>query len=160
MDERDFLTALKSGGAFSKEASEYFTELRKSAGVKDMAAKTVGDIGAFVTQRKAPLLGATLGAATATALQYLANKSKDGKPSKQRQVAEKNMATHDKSMAELQTQGKEPTFDQALGHARAKSSVDIARISEKHPGRGALLAAPAGAVLGYGIGALARKIVG
>jgi len=157
MDERDFLSALKTDGTFAKEASEYFSELRKSAaGVKDLAAKGVREVGEFVAGRKAPLLGAAIGMATATGLQYLANKSKDGKPSKQREVAEKSLAGREKEMGETQT----PSFDQQMGHARAKSSVDIARISEKHPVRGALLAAPLGGAAGYAAGALARRFVG
>lgn len=156
MDERDFLAALKTDGTFAKEASEYFSELRKSAGVKDLAARGVREVGEFVGARKAPLLGAVIGSATATALQYMANKSKDGKPSQQRQVAEKSLSSREKEMAET----KDPSFSQQMGHARAKSSVDIARISEKHPVRGALLAAPMGAAAGYGLGTLARKIVG
>lgn len=155
MDERDFLNALKTDQTFSKEASEFFSELRKTSGAKELVGKGVGKAVEFVSQRKAPLLGAAIGAATATALQYLANKPKDGKPSKQRQAAEGSLASSEKALA-----AKPEGFSEQMGHARAKSSVDISHISEKHPVRGAMLAAPMGALGGYGLGYAARKLAG
>lgn len=161
MDDRDFLNALKTNGTFAKEASEYFSELRKTAGPKELMGKGVGKAIDFVSQRKAPLLGAAIGAATMTAIQYLNNKpGKDGKPSKQRQSDEGTLAAREKSLAETKAQGKEPTFGDQMSHAHARSAADVSRIAEKHPVRGALLAAPIGALGGMGLGYAARKLVG
>lgn len=156
MDDRDFLNALKTGQTFSKEASEYFSELRKSAGAKELVGKGLGKAVKFVSEKKAPLLGAAIGAATATALQYLANKpGKDGKPSTQRRLAESSLKSKEEAHA------KNPSgFSEQMGLNRAKAGVDVARTSEQHPKRGALLAAPMGALGGMGLGYAARNLVG
>lgn len=155
MDERDFLDALRAGRFPSRDASAFFSELRKSAGVKELAGRAASKGVEIVSKNKAPLAGAALGGLAATGAQYLANKS-----GKQRQMAETSLASHEKSMAETKAKGKEPGFPSKMNHARLKATADVAHISEKHPVRGALLAAPVGAMAGYGLGAAARKLLG
>ncbi len=128
----------------------------KNAGIKDLASRGVQ----YASNNKAPLLGAAVGAATATALQYLANKpGKDG-VSKQRALADKSLSANENSLRDMEQKGKDPGFRDQMNHARAKSSAEISRIMEKHPARGALLAAPGGAMAGAGIGLTVRKLLG
>lgn len=156
MDDRDLFNSLSTGRFPSKEASEYFSELRKSAGVKEMVGKGIQTL----SNNKAPAIGAVIGAATATALQYMANKpGKDGK-SKQRDMAEKSLAGHEKYIGDMKSQGKEPSYPDEMSHARAKSSVETSKVMEKHPLRSSLLAAPGGALAGAGLGLATRKLLG
>lgn len=160
MDERDFLKALSDGRFPSKEAHEYFSELRKTAGVKDMALKGAKEVGKAVSERKIPLMAALIGGAAAVALQYKQNKPQGDKPSKERQSAESSLAAHDKADQEATSQGKPRSFIDQLNHSRARASADVSKVTEKHPARGALLAAPAGAAVGYGLGALGHRLLG
>lgn len=160
MDERDFLDALSVGRFPSKEASEYFSELRKSAGVGELAGKGVQKGLEYASKNKAPLLGALIGGAAVTALQYLSNKpGKNGEPSKQRRAAEESLAGHEKSMAKTHAEGRQPSFSDEMSHSRAKATADVAKITEKHPVRGSLLATPMGAAAGYGLGAAAHRLL-
>lgn len=156
MDHRDFLNALSAGRFPSNEAAEYFSELRKNAGAKELLSG-----GAEVlSKHKAPLIGAAVGAATATALQYLANKPGKSGKSRERMATEQSLAGHEKNLAESQSQGKEPGFSQQLAHIRARQAAEIAKLNEKHPARGALLAAPLGAVAGSTLAGIAKKFTG
>lgn len=128
----------------------------KKAGVKELVSKGVQ----FASNNKAPLLGAIIGSAAATALQYKANKPNKSGVSKQRMAAEKSLASHDRSMEETKQMGTEPGFLDQMRHARAKSTLDVSKIMEKHPARGALLAAPGGAMVGSGVGLAVRKLLG
>jgi hypothetical protein len=211
MDDRDLFSTLSTGRFPSKEAAAYFSELRKSAGVRQVLAEEAADLGKSVIRKlksragravdagigagtgvvvskaskekpkeektagikellgkgvqtlsnnKAPAIGAVIGAATATALQYMANKpGKDGK-SKQRDMAEKSLAGHEKYIGDMKAKGKEPSYPDEMSHARAKSSVETSKVMEKHPLRSSLLATPGGALAGAGLGLATRKLLG
>lgn len=156
MDERDFLNALGESRFPSEEASEFFAHMRKEAGTaKDLLNKGLE----FASQNKVQLIGSALGAGTATGLQYLANKpGKDG-VSPQRALAEKSLAGSEADQKKMQAEGKEPGMFKELNHSRAKATADVSKVLEKHPKRGALIAAPVGAAVGGGLAALATRLL-
>lgn len=137
------------------EAQEFLGHL-KSAGVKDVAAKGMD----VLSKNKTTLLGAAIGTAVASALQYQANKPKaDGSPSTQRRMAEGQLAAIEKHHGDMAAKGQEPGFADEMSHARAKGSAEVSKVMEKHPVRGALMAAPVGAMAGAGISALAKNFM-
>lgn len=137
------------------EAQEFLGHL-KSAGVKEVAAKGMD----VLSKNKSTLLGAAIGTAVASALQYQANKPKaDGSPSTQRRMAEGQLAAIEKHHGDMAAKGQEPGFADEMSHARAKGSAEVSKVMEKHPVRGALMAAPVGAMAGAGISALAKNFM-
>lgn len=156
MNELDFLKALGEDRFPAKEASDFFSEMRKEAGT----AKVIAQKGAeFLSKNKVQLLGSAIGAAAATGLQYMANKKgKDG-PSSQRSSAEKNLAKSTENQDSMQAAGKEPGMLSELGHSRSKATADVSKVLEKHPKRGALLAAPVGAAVGGGLASLGKHLL-
>ncbi len=157
MDDIDFLDSIRTDKSYKAEASDFLDVLKTAGAAGDLAKKGLD----FVSKNKIPLLGAAIGTATATALQYLDNKpKKDGKPSSQRQVAEGGLAASEKKLESQREQGKAPGFVDSMAHERAKFRAGASQVMEKHPIRGAALAAPMGAAAGYGLGVLGKKLVG
>lgn len=157
MDERDFLNALVEDRFPKKEASEFFTEMRKEGGaVKEVLKKSID----FASKNKAQLIGSAVGAGIAAAYQYSHSKpGKDG-PSKERARSERSLAGSTASMDKMKTEGKEPGYLGELGHARSKGSVEVAKVNEKHPTRAALLAAGMGATAGGSLAGIGKHFFG
>lgn len=160
MDDRDFLDALSGNRFPSKEAAEYFSGLRKTAGVKDFASQQLQKGVEFVSKNKLPLAAAVLTAAAAGGKQYLDNKPGKSGKSKQREQAEKVLGAHENMMKDMAGSGKTPSYSEELSHARAKARVDVSKVMEKHPGRGAAMVLPVAASLGFGIGKGLKKLTG
>lgn len=115
----------------------------KMSGVKDVAK----DIGATVLkkalQHKVPLVGAGLGAG----LGYLASRpGKDGKPSYEQRSRQAALKDVEREKRDLKATGKEPSFKQSIDHAVAPAAKKISDALAKHPSRGAIAGAGAGAL--------------
>lgn len=136
-----------------KAAARVFLRKLKTAGPKlDMAKTVAKDVGGALLRNKDKLIAGGLGAVGAGALGYsMAKPGKDGAPSTEQLVGQK-LTDSAANAKKLQDEaGVQPTFKQGLVHAVAPGVKGVADLLAKHPGKAALMAAPAGALAGLRI---------
>jgi hypothetical protein len=120
--------------------------------IKKLAGPTMTRAAKFVSQHPSAV-AAPIGAAAAVALQLFRNRKKDSGLS-----AEQEDAIARLRHAEANQRPGEDSFSKDLSVARARSQKEIAEVLTKHPYRGALLAAPAGALTAGSLVALGQRL--
>lgn len=134
MDELDFLNGLQ------KEAGAKDT-------VKDLAYKAKD----FVSAHKHELMGGAAGALAAGGMQYAASRpNKDGLSAEQKAARELIESLNSKKK-------QNPSFSEEMSGVAAKSYKDTSDVFAKHPGKAAILVAPAGAAMGSALVRLFKK---
>lgn len=151
MDEQD-LYKLLSESHFKKVAAvDFLKRLKeKSAGAKEMFDQAK----MFANNNKANIIGAVGGGALAAGMQYHGSKS-----GKAREDREKALAESTKKVDEAKAQGKELGFKDDMERALRTGGLEVSKVQEKHPKRGALFVVPAGVGAGMFISNLVKKIV-
>lgn len=142
MNELDFIDALCDKSTKRDTAAREFLTRVKTAGSSQAVTQ-------FVRQHAQEIGSALVGAGLATGAQYFANKEgKGGKPSVQ-QVAARSLEEKQKGVEQkAKREGRELSFREGMQSATAPSASRASDVLAKHPVKGALLAAPAGAAAG------------
>jgi len=144
MDDENFFDALADPQHEAKREAQAF--FAKKAAVPALAQAGVE----FVRQHATQIGAALAGGAALTAGQYALNKrKKDGSASPQQKAQTALLNAAQSSADEAKSLGHPMTFKQDLGLATAKGMKDVSDVLARHPGKGALLALPAGAAAGW-----------
>lgn len=130
MNELDFINAL--------------SDKEKTAGAKEYANSLM----AVLKSRSPEIAAGAVGAAGATGLQYLMNRSVRGQPSTEQRAATALLTSVEAAKDQAERDNRPLTFKDDFLAAGAKSAKNWADVFQKHPGKGALLVAPAGAYIG------------
>lgn len=150
--EKDFIS--KTASAFSKEEAEEFLGKLKKAGAEQA-------INTFVKQHGPEIAAAAGGALLTTAAQYMANRPRPGgQPSMQQAISNPAKKVTEEAAARQEAGGGKPSFGTDMSRATARSLSEVSDVLARHPGRGALLAAPAGAAAGLALLRAARRLKG
>lgn len=143
MDEHDFFDAL------AHRPIEGEVLLRK--------LKTANAASDFIRKNAVPIAGALAGGAILGTKQYLDSRpGPSGKSSDQETTQRMEKAMQDR-MDGLKQQGKTPGFSDEMASHGSKTLKGMADVLAKHPGRGALMALPAGLSMGWAIGKRVAK---
>lgn len=128
----------------------------KLAGVVGDFVRTNAHVaGEAIKKHKAPLIAAGTGAGLLTLAQYLQNRPDKSGTSGQQRLSQRIADSAHTAKAEADASGK-PSFTKDMTDAMAPSVKNVSDVLAKHPGKGALLAAPLGASAGW---ALAQRFM-
>ena len=145
MTELDFIDALSDKSLKRKTAAREFLNRVKTAGVSEAVTQ-------FVHQNAHEIGAALAGAGTFVAGQYILNRGgKDGKPSAQQSFTRSIEGNQKLLERQAKKEGRGLSFREELNSALAPAVNKVSDTLAKHPGKGALLAAPAGALIGLRI---------
>lgn len=125
-------------------ASSAFLKKLKTSGVKDLAKA----VGKKILENKKPIGVALSGAGLAGLAGYHMAKGKG--PGSEKWVAKKFTDSAEKTKA-LKEQGVEPSFRQEMAEAVEPAISNVSSLLSRHPGKAALMVAPAGALAGLRI---------
>jgi hypothetical protein len=140
MNELTFLHALSNGG------------LQKEAGVGEYAKATANVLAKAIRDRAPQIGAAMIGAAAAGGGQYLMSRPRSGGRPSVDQSASRAAARATAGMAAEAKKDKRPlSFREDIQAATAPAVSAVADVGARHPGKAALLAAPAGALAGLAI---------
>jgi len=133
MNELDFIEALSNR--------------EKTSGVKEMASSAIQ-----YAKGKAPEIGAgLLGAGILGGYTYHQSKSVGGKPSRDQQLTSALLASSEARKDQAERDHRPISFREDMTDAIAPSAKNIADVFARHPVRGSVMIAPAGALAGLGI---------
>lgn len=137
MNDEDFLENLSADQrATFKEAQTFFKQ----------SAPAIANMAIDFARTHATQIGAALaGAATITGVQYAANRAGKSGQSVQQKSFQLLADAAERSIADRADMGKPMTFKQDLAKSTADGLKGISDTLARHPGKGALLAAPIGA---------------
>ena len=143
MDEHDFLDAL------AHRPIEGEVLLRK--------LKTAGAAADFIRQNAVPIAGALAGGAILGTKQYLDSRPGKNGLSNDQVTAGRMEKAMEERMETMKREGRQPGFHDNMASTGSKNLKSLVDTIAKHPGRGALLALPAGLSLGWAIGKRVAK---
>lgn len=127
-------------------ASSAFLKKLKTSAVKDVAKA----LGKKILENKKPIGAALTGAGLAGLAGYSMAKGKGSTPGSEKWVAQKFTDSAEKTKA-LKEQGIEPSFRQEMAQAVQPAISNVSDLLSRHPGKAALMVAPAGALAGLRI---------
>jgi hypothetical protein len=151
MNELDFIDALSDRDSKRATAAREFLGKLKTSGVVD-SIKQFGKVTKDFAQRNAPQIGAGLaGAGVVSGATYLRSLSKGGKPSSDQQMTSALLASSEARKDQAERDHRPISFREDMTDAIYPSAKNIADVFARHPVRGALMVAPAGALAGLAI---------
>jgi len=138
MNEIDFIEALSDGKS-------------KTAGVLDSLKARAPAALAAIKAKTPEILAALGGAGLVGGGQYLMNRGKDGKPSVQQRAGQASVEGAEALKSRAKKEKRPLTFSEDLSTTSASAAKGYADTLARHPGKGALLVAPVGALAGLKI---------